>query len=288
MSQETGTKAYQIEYVRSDDGTRIGYRRMGQGPGVILIHGGMEAAQSFMRLAAALAKEFTVYVPDRRGRGASGPYGNGYGISKDVQDMTALLTATEAQNVFGLSSGAIIALFTALGYPAIKKLALYEPPLSTNGSTDLSWLPRFDKEVAEGKIADAMLTGIRGSGDTSILSILPRFLVMPILNKAMGGDEDKPKGDDVSLSEIVPTLHYDAEIVAETDGPLERFKPISAKVLLLGGSKSAAYLKKVLDGLEPVFEHMQRIEFPGLDHIAASNEGKPEIVADALARFFRE
>jgi hypothetical protein len=39
------------------------------------MHTGMQAAQNFMLLAKALSDEFTVYLPDRRGRGLSGPPG---------------------------------------------------------------------------------------------------------------------------------------------------------------------------------------------------------------------
>ncbi len=53
--------------VRSRDGTTIGFRRIGEGPGVVLLHGGMTASQHFTRLGEALQDEFTVYVPDRRG-----------------------------------------------------------------------------------------------------------------------------------------------------------------------------------------------------------------------------
>ena len=53
---------------------RIGYLRLGQGPAVVLLHGSMESARSHTRLALALADAFTVYLPDRRGRGMSGPY----------------------------------------------------------------------------------------------------------------------------------------------------------------------------------------------------------------------
>ena len=59
--------------VISADGTLIGYRQLGQGPGLVLVHGAMESAQSHMQLAEALADTFTVYLPDRRGRGMSGP-----------------------------------------------------------------------------------------------------------------------------------------------------------------------------------------------------------------------
>src|SRR5438874_1780773 len=68
---------YATGYVTSKDGTTLGYRQYGQpshGPGVVLLHGAMESAQSHEQLAQALDDAFTVFVPDRRGRGLSGPY----------------------------------------------------------------------------------------------------------------------------------------------------------------------------------------------------------------------
>ncbi len=45
-----------------------------------------------MQLAEAMAGSFTVYLPDRRGRGLSGPYGAGYSMQREVEDLDALLT----------------------------------------------------------------------------------------------------------------------------------------------------------------------------------------------------
>jgi pimeloyl-ACP methyl ester carboxylesterase len=60
--------------VTSADGTTVGYRRVGDGPDVVLVHGGGQSSQNLMTLARTLSDRFTVYVPDRRGRGMSGPY----------------------------------------------------------------------------------------------------------------------------------------------------------------------------------------------------------------------
>ena len=60
--------------VTSADGTEIGYLRLGRGPAVVVLHGSNESAASHTQLAQALASEFTVYLPDRRGRGLSGPH----------------------------------------------------------------------------------------------------------------------------------------------------------------------------------------------------------------------
>lgn len=138
--------AYTIGSVTSKDGTKIGYRQLGDGPGLILVHGGMQASQNFMKLAAALADTFTVYVPDRRGRGLSGPYSDHHTIQNAVDDIQALLDKTGAHYVFGLSAGAVISLHAALMLPDIHKLALYEPPLPINGaaSSDWTWTARYE------------------------------------------------------------------------------------------------------------------------------------------------
>jgi hypothetical protein len=75
------------------------------------------------------------------------------------------------------------------------------------------------------------------------------------------------------------------------DGALESFRALRAEVLLLGGSKSPAYLTTAVDALEKVLPHVTRVEFPGLGHEASGNtdrRGHPERVAEELRRFFVE
>ncbi|WP_017580980.1 hypothetical protein [Nocardiopsis valliformis] len=61
---------------------------------------------------------------------------------------------------------------------------------------------------------------------------------------------------------------------------------VRAQVLLLGGSRSARYLREALDALEDSLPDTGRVEFGGLVHLAADNDGRPGRVADALAGFF--
>jgi pimeloyl-ACP methyl ester carboxylesterase len=88
------------------------------------------ASQHFTKLAGAMASDYTVYVPDRRGRGLSGGHGDDFHVTREVEDVQTLVTATGASKIFGLSSGALGALRTALVTPALDRVALYEPPLS--------------------------------------------------------------------------------------------------------------------------------------------------------------
>jgi len=71
--------------VVSTDGTRIGILRLGRGPAVVLLHGSNEWARSHTQLALARADTFTVYLPDRRGRGMSGPHRPDHSIRTEVE-----------------------------------------------------------------------------------------------------------------------------------------------------------------------------------------------------------
>src|SRR5574337_1488891 len=87
---------YTTDSVISADGTSIGYRQYGQGPGIVLVQGAMGSVQNFSILAEALSESFTVYVPERRGRGLSPlPYREDHTIKRDVEDLEALLAKTD-------------------------------------------------------------------------------------------------------------------------------------------------------------------------------------------------
>ncbi len=277
-------------FVTSKDGATIGYRQLGHGPDVVLLHGAMESSQSHMQLAEALADVFTVYLPDRRGRGLSGPYGKSYSIREDVEDMDALLTKTGAHNVFGVSSGGVIWLQAALTLPAIYKAAVYEPALIVNNSASMAFVARYDKEMAQGKAAAALVSGMIGTQmGPPILNLMPRWLLELLTSMAMKSEDKKAQGDDVTMRTLAPTLHYDLQLVVEMSEQLESFRAVHAEVLLLGGSKSPAYLKAALDALEKVLPNVKRTEFPGLDHGGSgptNRGGQPERVAQELRRFF--
>ena len=75
----------------------------------------------------------------------------------------------------------------------------------------------------------------------------------------------RPKGEYMTMRMLAPTLHFDSQLVVEMSGKLESFAAIRAEVLLLGGSRSPAYLKAGVDSLRRVLPNAQRIEFPGSD-----------------------
>src|SRR5690349_2181487 len=126
-----------IGRLTATDGTALGYRQIGDGskPALIIVHGAMQSSDSHRELALALADTFTVYLPDRRGRGLSGPFPQtGYGVQTEVDDLAVLLRQTGARHVMGVSAGALVCLSAALTVPQIAQAVIFEPPLPVNGS----------------------------------------------------------------------------------------------------------------------------------------------------------
>jgi len=287
VSEGTNPTTRSSGAVESSDGTTIGYYTLGQGPGVVLVHGAGQWSDNFRSLAESLSDAFTVYVPDRRGRGMSGPYGEFDGLRTEIDDLSALLDATGAHFVFGLSSGAIIALETAVVRPDITKLALYEPPLSFDGVTHGSWVPRYERELGAGNLGGALITVLKATADRGIVRYVPRFLLVAPLNFVLKRTANRPPpAGELSPRELIPTLHYDAQSVRDAAGPLERFAGLHCEILLLGGTKSAADLTASLDGLSRVLPRAKRVTLRGVGHTAADNRRQPAVVGAALRAFF--
>jgi pimeloyl-ACP methyl ester carboxylesterase len=278
------------ECTASSDGTRIGWRRVGEGPGVVLLHGTMSSGENHRELAELLAPAFTVYVPDRRGRGLSGPHSTRYGIATEVDDLIAVLTATGARYVCGVSSGAIIALEAALIDGAVDRVAVFEPPLVHDVAWATDALRRLDRDLAAGRISAALVTAMLATQmGPPIFRLIPRPVLELLTSRYLAGQDRKGSGAYVPMRWLAPLLHYDFALVAEVAGRVDRFARLGADVLLLGGSRSPAFLRTALDDLEHVVPRARRVQFAGLDHAATWNTdvgGRPEPVARELSRFF--
>src|SRR5499427_2557971 len=116
--------------VVSTDGTAIAYDRTGAGPALIVVDGAL-CSRSFgpsPKLAPLLARHFTVYAYDRRGRGQSGDTPP-YSPARELEDLAALIDATGGSaTLVGLSSGAALALEAAASGLRVTGVVAYEPP----------------------------------------------------------------------------------------------------------------------------------------------------------------
>jgi pimeloyl-ACP methyl ester carboxylesterase len=282
--------------VVSKDGTRIGYLRVGQGPAMVLLHGSNESARSHTRLALDLADAFTVYLPDRRGRGLSGPHRPNHGIRTEVEDLQAVISESGAQRVFGVSVSGLIGLEAARTQPAIRKIVAYEPALLMNTTRYTSWVSRFDREMAQGKVAAALITSMYGLDlAPPAFKLMGRRLAEGLTNKAMNSEDRNAAPDAVTMRKLAPTLRYEGLLLAETAGTIGAFAEVSAEVLLLGGDmKRPAFIKPAFDALSRTLPHNRQVRFPGLDHGGSADvgptnrHGNPDIVAPAIRSFLAQ
>jgi hypothetical protein len=81
-----------MQTVTSKDGTIIAFDKLGQGDPLILVSGALGSRSQFSPLAELLAKRFTVYNYDRRGRGDSGDT-QPYAVEREIEDIEAVIDA---------------------------------------------------------------------------------------------------------------------------------------------------------------------------------------------------
>ncbi|MGQ0849866.1 MAG: alpha/beta fold hydrolase [Actinomycetota bacterium] len=147
-------------FVRSADGTRIAFDRSGEGPAVILVEPAAHYREfsAFGGLVPLLSAEFTVYTYDRRGRGASSDTAP-YAPDREVEDLAELIgEAGGSANVYGYSSGALLAMRAAARGLSISRLGLLEPPLRDEAAVTPDPLTtELSKLVAAGRNTDAVV-----------------------------------------------------------------------------------------------------------------------------------
>jgi pimeloyl-ACP methyl ester carboxylesterase len=295
----TKAPAYEKLIVTSKDGTAIGIRKLGRGPGVVLQHGGALASQHYMRLATALADGFTVYLPDRRGRGMSGPYGPNYCIEREDEDLEAVIAATGATHVFGAADGGLFALHGSMSVPAIRKIALFEPVLFV-GQPDLdefkATISRGQRLVDSGDIAGAMASLASDAADSdprakevaAPLRLLGKIMTRPTICRALlWADAKRVKGDDAALRDLIVAWKEELNVVKSTEGTLDDFRSVTADVLLLVGTNAPTLFIGTVDALQTVLPRATRVDLPGLNHGGAQDQGgQPNVIAAQLRRFF--
>jgi Predicted hydrolases or acyltransferases (alpha/beta hydrolase superfamily) len=111
------------------------WRRWGQGPALVLIHGGHGSWMHWVRNIAALARHFTVLVPDLPGFGDSDDLGHDAHSPDRMDHLIDALSATldtmlgrhAPVCVAGFSFGGLVAAELAARRGGVRKLALIGP-----------------------------------------------------------------------------------------------------------------------------------------------------------------
>jgi len=114
------------------NGTTIHVRYGGAGPAVVLLHGYGETGDMWVPLAAELARDHTVVVPDLRGLGLSSKPSGGFDKKTqagDVAGVMAALGVTQA-DVVAHDIGNMVAFQFAAQYPErVRRMVLIDAPV---------------------------------------------------------------------------------------------------------------------------------------------------------------
>lgn len=150
-----------MQTVTSADGTEIAYREAGEGPPLVLVHGGGLGDSLWTHLRPHLVSETTVVAPQRRGHGQSGDYA-AYSLDREVEDIRTVIQAIDGTPVlFGHSFGGLCALETART-TAVDRLILYEPALLVGKHrADATLAAEMMKLLDEGNRRQAMVLYFR-------------------------------------------------------------------------------------------------------------------------------
>jgi pimeloyl-ACP methyl ester carboxylesterase len=263
-----------MDTVTSNDGTPIAFDRTGEGPAVILVGGAFQVRidPKMSQLAALLAPHYTVFTYDRRGRGDSGDTAP-YAVEREVGDLEVLIKeAGGSAFVFGMSSGAVLALdAAAYGLPTTK-LAVYEPPFIVDNSRaalPTDYLTQLTDLLSADRRGDAVAL----------------FMTNPagVPAEFVAGMRQAPFWP--AMEAVAHTLAYDGTIMGDTMAgnslPSGRWESVTAPTLVIDGGASHAWIHNGAQALADVLSNVQRRTLDGQDHDVA-----PEELAPVLTKFF--
>jgi pimeloyl-ACP methyl ester carboxylesterase len=266
--------------VISQDGTAIGYRSMGHGPGLIVIPGALCTSEDFTQLAHYLSDSLTVHVLDRRGRGGSGPQGLEYSIQKECEDIKAVQDATGASYMFGHSYGGLAALETALLHQTFEKIALYEPGIFIHSvPEDWSWISQYEEDMKGKDYRGAFTTFVQGASQT-FLSRVPKWFAKFNLWIGVRGEHWN------RILQLLPENLNEHREVQRLASTYRKYEGIKVHVLLIAGMKSSESVHQMIQELNQTIKLSQKLLIPRLHHLSPENGYSPIQVAQPVKEFF--
>jgi pimeloyl-ACP methyl ester carboxylesterase len=280
-----------MKTVTSKDGTKIAFDQYGEGPVLVLVTGalGVRSPHPMSRqLSELLSEHFTVIDYDRRGRGDSGDTPP-YSVQREVEDLEALIDAAGGSAfLYGLSSGAVLALEAASKFPnKVKKLAMYEPPFIVNDGrppVPKDYVEQLNAAIAAGRPGDAVEIFM-----TKAIGIPPEF-VAQMRNAPMSeafGDETAVKPPEwAEMEKVAHTLAYDGMVMGDTMSgkplPSRKWLSNNAPTLVITGGNSESFFH---DGARALVNDLPRAQhriLEGQDHAVS-----PAALAPLLIEFFQ-
>ncbi len=261
-----------MEHLASKDGTPIAYERSGEGLPLVLIHGAAADRTRWAPVLPELEKHFTVYTIDRRGRGQSGD-AEPYAIEREYEDVAAVVDLIPRPiNLLGHSYGAICSLEASLKTSNLRKLILYEPPISTDVKKDYSpdSIDRMNSHLHAGEREKVLLIFLQEialipQNEINMLKLLPSW----------------PSRVAAAHTIIREESNVDSYVFKP-----ERFSHMKTPTLLLLGGDSPSFYKAAIETLNRSIRNSRIAIMPGQRH--AAMETAPELFLHEVIGFLAE
>jgi pimeloyl-ACP methyl ester carboxylesterase len=253
----------------SADGTEIAFWREGQGPPLLMVHGGACDHLAWFFVAPLLAQVFTVYTYDRRGRGQSDIVPP-YAVEREVEDVEAMLRAIGSPaHLLGHSAGGILALEAAERADNLLSLILYEPAYVVPGARkkpNPEILERMNALLSAGNRAEVVRIAIRETIE------LPEAEIAA-MEQGPGWEQ---------LCSVAHAIPYDWKLW-DRELAVDRLNAIRARVLVLMGSESPEWLKKAAKTVASALAGAELKTLEGQAHSAMITS--PILFAQAVVEF---
>jgi pimeloyl-ACP methyl ester carboxylesterase len=259
-----------VEVVRTH-GLDIAYERAGEGPPLVLVHGGTVDGRMWRPQLAALADEYTVVAWDEPGAGRSSDVPEDFGLADYAQCLAGLIEeiAHGPAHVAGLSWGGTVALELYRQHPQlVATLILVD--------TYAGWKGSLPEEEVHARV-EAVLRMLAAPDEEfdptppGLFAGDPPAEFLPLLN-AMAGDFRRE------------SLQTEVVVMAEAD-QRDLLPHIAVPTLLIWGEQDVRSPLSVARQFEQAIPDTRLVVIPDCGHV--SNLEQPDRFNEAVREFCR-
>jgi pimeloyl-ACP methyl ester carboxylesterase len=269
--------ADRIQRAVSADGTEIVGRVHGQGPALVLVHGGIgDGDLAWEALLPHVTDRFTCHLPSTRGRGLSTDNPD-HSPPRMVEDVTAYVDSIgEPVTLVGWSGSGVWVLGAAARIGSVAAVVDYEPGVMSEMREDdlaqtIATMERMGMAAADGRLVDAVRAfapWIATDDEITALELTDFF-------------ERWAGGIPAMLRFVQGDQAYQGPRPTDPDG----LRQVAAPVLLLRGQRTrlGAFFADAVQYLAQHIPDAEVREVPGVGHFAPLLQ--PEAIADELITF---
>jgi pimeloyl-ACP methyl ester carboxylesterase len=259
-----------VQVVRAN-GLEIAYRRVGEGPPLVLVHGAGEDGRVWQPQLAALADEFTVLAWDEPGAGRSSDLPAGFGLADYANSLATLLEALglAPAHVAGLSWGGTV----------VQELYRRRPELVATMilvDTYAGWKGSLPEEEVRARVE-----GVRQMLAAPAEEFDPTF---PGLFAAGPPAEFVPLLEEIAADVRPASLRGQLSVMAEAD-QRDLLPRIAVPTLLIWGELDARSPLTVARQFKEAIPDTKLVVIPDCGHV--SNLERPEAFNRAVSEFCR-